>query len=153
MAVIENSVQINRSPEDVFDYLVDLRHELEWNPDAQSMEKLSDGPIGVGTRYLAKWKQSSLIEVECIRFNRPRGWAYSNGGPVSVVFDVTLTPQESGTLLASRFEAQPNGLMKLFFPVFLQVLKRGEKQNMRCIKAALEQTGASHADAASGGAS
>ena len=138
MAVIENSVQIERSPEEVFDYLVDLRNELEWNPDVQSMEKLTDGPIGLGTRYVAKWKQSGLIEVECTRFERPQRWAYTNGGPVSVVFDVTLTPQESGTLLASLFEAHPNGLTRLFFPILLQALKRGEKQNMRCIKAALE---------------
>ena len=140
MAVIENSVQIDRSPDDVFDYLVDLRNELEWNPDAQSMKKLTDGAIGVGTRFLAKWKQSGLIEVECIRFERPHGWAYSNGGSLSVVFDVTLTPQGAGTLLASRFEAHPHGLTKLFFPILLQALRRGEKQNMRCIKQALEQS-------------
>ena len=54
MAVIENSVQIERSPEDVFDYLVDLRNELEWNPDVESMKKLTDGPISVGTKFLAK---------------------------------------------------------------------------------------------------
>ncbi|MCL4249521.1 MAG: SRPBCC family protein [Anaerolineae bacterium] len=140
MAVIENSVQINRSPEEVFDYLVDLRNELEWNPDAQSMEKLTDGPIGLGTKYLAKWKQSQQLEVECIRFERPCRWAYENGGALSVVFDVTLTSQGSGTLLYSRFEAHPHGLLKLYFPVLLQSLKRGEAQNMRCIKQTLEQT-------------
>lgn len=149
MAVIENRVQIDCSPEDVFDYLVDLRNELEWNPDAQSMEKLSDGPIGVGTRFLAKWKQSQLIEVECTRFDRPHGWAYTNGGPLSVVFDVTLTAQGSGSLLTSRFDARPHGLLRLYFPLLLQALKRGEKQNMRCIKAALEQTGAGRPSALS----
>lgn len=46
-------MEIDRSPEDVFDYLVDLRHELEWNPDTQSMEKITEGSIGVGTKYLA----------------------------------------------------------------------------------------------------
>jgi hypothetical protein len=71
MAVIENTVQIDRSPEEAFDYLVDLRNELEWNPGVQSMEKLTEGPIGVGTRFLAKWKQSQLIEVECIRLRTP----------------------------------------------------------------------------------
>ena len=140
MAVIENSVQIDRSPEDVFDYLVDLRNELEWNPGVESMEKLTDGAIGVGTEYLARWNQSSLIEVECVRFERPYRWAYTNGGPISVTFEVTLTPQGTGTLLASHFEAHPHGLMKLFFPVLLQSLKRGEKQNMQHIKHALENS-------------
>jgi uncharacterized protein YndB with AHSA1/START domain len=141
MAVIENRVQVCRSPEEVFDYLVDLRNELEWNPDVQSMEKLTDGPIGVGTRFLAKWKQSKLIEVECIRFERPHRWAYSNGGLLSVVFDVTITLQGTGSLLASRFDARPHGLLKLFFPVLLRELKRAEKQNMHYIKNVLEKAG------------
>ena len=139
MSVIENSVQIARSPDEVFDYLVDLRNELEWNPDAQSMEKLTDGAIGLGTKFLVKWKQSSLIEVECTYFDRPRHWAYTNGGALSVVFDATLTPQGTRTLIVSRFEAHPHGLVKLFFPILLQSLKRAEKQNMRRIKAMLEK--------------
>ncbi|MBZ0318803.1 MAG: SRPBCC family protein [Anaerolineae bacterium] len=139
MAVIENSVQINRSPEDVFDYLVDLRNELEWNPDVESMEKLTNGPIGLGTKFLAKWKQSQLIEVECIRFERPLRWAYSNGGPLSVVFEVTLTPQGNRSLLSSRFDVRPHGLLRLFFPILLRELKRAEKQNMTHIKNILEK--------------
>ncbi len=145
MAVIENSVQIDRSPEDVFDYLVDLRNELEWNPDVQSMAKITDGPIGVGIKFLAKWKQSKLIEVECIRFERPYRWAYSNGGPLTVVFDITLTPQGNATLLASRFDVRPRGLMQLFFPIVLRQLKRAEKQNMAHIKNALEKRGVRNA--------
>lgn len=141
MAVIENNVQIDRSPEEVFDYLVDLRNELEWNPDVQSMAKITDDPIGVGTKFLAKWKQSKLIEVECIPFERPYRWAYSNGGPLTVVFDITLTPQENATLLASRFDVRPRGLMQLFFPIILRQLKRAEKQNMAHIKNALEKRG------------
>ncbi len=142
MAVIENSVRIDRVPDEVFDYLVDLCNELEWNPDVQSMEKLTDGPIGVGTKFLAKWKQSKLIEVECTRFERPYRWAYSNGGPLSVVFDVTITPEGTGCLLASRFDVRPHGLLTLFFPVLLRELKRAEKQNMQNIKNVLEKAGA-----------
>jgi carbon monoxide dehydrogenase subunit G len=145
MAAIENSVQIDRSPEEVFDYLIDLRNELEWNPDVQSMVKITDDLIGVGTKFLAKWKQSKLIEVECIRFERPYRWTYSNGGPLTVVFDVTLTPQGNATLLASRFDVRPRGLMQLFFPIILRQLKRAEKQNMTHIKNALEKASAANA--------
>lgn len=139
MAVIENSVQIDRSPQEVFDYLIDLRNELEWNPDVESVKKLTDGPIGVGTKFLAKWKQSKLIEVECIRFERPNTWVYSNGGPLSVVIDLTITPQGTNSLLYSRFDVRPHGLLRLFFPVLLRELKRAEKQNMSYIKNVLEK--------------
>jgi hypothetical protein len=76
MAVIHNTTLIQRPPVEVFDYLVDLRNELEWNPDVESMEKLTDGPLALGTKYLAKWKQIRLLEVECTRFDRPREWVY-----------------------------------------------------------------------------
>lgn len=150
MAVIENTVQIDRSPAEAFDYLVDLRNELDWNPGVQSMEKLTEGPIGVGTRFLAKWKQSQLIEVECIRFEPPRRWAYSNGGALAVVFEVTLTPLGAGVLLTSRFDAHPQGLLRLFFPVLLRELKRAEKQNMQYIKNILEKAGEINSAALSG---
>lgn len=140
MAVIENSVEINRPPEVVFEYCVDMRNELEWNPDAQSMRKLTDGPMGVGTKFLAKWKQSKLIEVECTKYDRPHAWQYINGGPLSIIFDGAVTPSSNGSTLVVRFDARPHGMMKLFFPILLQILKRAERRNMQRIKNALEKT-------------
>ena len=90
MAVIENSVDIDRPQAEVFDYLVDLRHELEWNPDVVSMEKISEGPVGLGTTYRAKWRQSGTIVCECTRYDPPNGWTYVNGGPVAVTLDISL---------------------------------------------------------------
>ena len=69
------------------------------------MEKVTDGPIGVGTTFLAKWKQSQRIEVECTAFDRPHGWSYVNGGPVAVSFTIRLTPEGDGTRLHSTFDA------------------------------------------------
>ncbi len=140
MAVIRNVVLIERSPEDVFDYLVDLRNELEWNPGTESMKKITDGPVDVGTRFLAKWKQSKQLEVECTNFERPRHWTYTNGGPVSVRLSIELSPTESGTELRSTFDAHPNGLFRIIFPIFIQVMKRQEGRNMTNLKAALERT-------------
>ena len=97
MTTITNTALIRRKPEEVFDYCVDMRNELEWNPSAQSMEKMTDGPLGVGTRFRAKWKQSQLIDVECTAFDRPNGWTYVHGGPVVITLTVRLTPVDSGT--------------------------------------------------------
>ncbi|HEU4868262.1 MAG TPA: SRPBCC family protein [Actinomycetota bacterium] len=138
MTVIENSVHIDRTPEDVFDYLVDLRNELEWNPDAVSVEKTTEGPLGAGTRYLAKWKQSGLVEVECTRYDRPKSWSHVNGGSLAVALDATVTPQDGGSLLQVRFDARPNGMLKLFFPVLVRLLRRSERRTMKNIKVALE---------------
>ena len=87
-AFIENTIEIARTPEAVFDYLADQGNEIHWNPDCVSMQKLTPGPVGVGTRFRAKWKQSPFIETECTRFDG-LGWQYTNGGPIAS-FTVTL---------------------------------------------------------------
>ena len=139
MAVIKNSVEIARPPEAVFDYCVDLRNELEWNPDAQSVEKITEGPIGAGTKFRVKWKQSGLIEVECTKHERPGAWRNVNGGPLAVVFDGRVVPSGNGSKLAVRFDVRPQGTMKLLFPFLLLIIKRSERRNMQRIKQALEK--------------
>ena len=138
MAVIKNSVWIERPVEEVFDYAVDMRNEREFNPDLQSIEKVTDGPVGVGTTYLAKWKQSQQIEVRCTGYDRPREWVYVNGGPVSVTLHIKVEPERGGTRLVSRFDAHPNGWFVLVFPVFLMIMRRAEKGVGLNLKKALE---------------
>ena len=62
--LIENIIEISRSPEDVFDYLSDMGNEVRWNPDCVAIERLTDGPVGVGTRFRAKWKQGPVVFTE-----------------------------------------------------------------------------------------
>jgi Polyketide cyclase / dehydrase and lipid transport len=52
---------VARAPEEVFDFLVDLRNAPQWEPNCQEVEKTSDGPIGKGTTFRAKrgWPGSS----------------------------------------------------------------------------------------------
>ena len=138
MAVIETITEIERPPEDVFDYIVDMTNELEWNPGVQSMEKLTPGPAGVGTKYLAKRKQSGLIEVECVRAERGRHVTFVNGGPIEVTLNVELTPTRSGTRMRAHFDATPRGWFRLIVPVFLLVMKKQEKENLANLKRALE---------------
>lgn len=138
MAVIQNSVVIGRSPEAVFDYLSDPRSELEWNPKVEVMEKLSDGPLGVGTKFRAKWTKSKVVTMECTSYDRPRGWSYVNDGPVTVQLDIALVDHADGTLLTSRFDAHPHGLFRLVFPVFMAMMRREEARNMQLLKKAVE---------------
>jgi hypothetical protein len=138
MAVISNSTHVECTPEEAFDYLVDMRNELEWNPDVVSMEKITDGPIGVGTTFRAKWKQSKLVEVECLEFDRPRRFAYRNGGPVEVQFELRIQPEAGGSRLLVDFDARPKGLFRVVFPLFMLVMRRAEKANMTRIRSALE---------------
>ena len=137
MAVIENHVQVQRSPEEVSDDCSDLRNELEWNPDARSVERLTAGPIGVGTRFLATWKQSGRVEVEHTRYERPRAWSTVARGPLGIRFDARVTPAGPGARLDVRFEVRPRGLARLAFPLLLPVFRRAQRRDMERIAHAL----------------
>ena len=90
--LIENVIEIARTPEDVFDYLSDMGNEVRWNPDCISMEQLTDGPVGVGTRFRAKWKQGPVVFTEVTAYERPSNWTYVNGGSIACDLRITLEP-------------------------------------------------------------
>jgi hypothetical protein len=125
MPVIRNSVLIRCTPEEAFDYLSDHRAELEWNPNCEQMEKITDGPVGPGTKYRAKWKRSPQVELETIEYDRPHHWRMHNGGPIEVTFTCRLEPVAgAGTRLHAEFEPKPHGWFRLIFPIFLLAIRR-----------------------------
>jgi uncharacterized protein YndB with AHSA1/START domain len=139
-AIIENTIEIARTPEAVFDYLADQGNEVHWNPDCVSMDKLTAGPVDVGTRFKAKWKQGPAVVTECTRFERPRTWQYANDGPISVVLTVTVEPTATGaTRMTSRGEWTPHGWFRLIFPVFVLRMRRAERGVVANARRALEE--------------
>lgn len=139
MTVIRNSVVIRCSPEEAFDYLSDHRAELDWNPKCQVMDKLTEGPVGQGTRYRAKWKGSPYVELETVRFDRPRSWTMHNGGPIEVTLTCRLEHVAEGTKLSAEFEPRPHGWFRLIFPIFRLLIRRDEKANMSRLRDGLER--------------
>jgi hypothetical protein len=132
-------VVVRCSPEEAFDYLVDLRNEREWNPDLESVEKLTDGPVGLGTQYRAKWRSAPRpLVVETIAYDRPRSWSGHNGGPVEVTLTARLTAVAEGTRLETEFNATPHGLFRLFFPLFVRKMRKVESANMGHIREILD---------------
>jgi len=137
--VIENVIEIARTPEDVFDYLSNLGNEVRWNPDCLSMEQLTDGPVGVGTRFRAKWKQGPVIFPEVTAYERPRTWTYANGGSIACILRITLEPTSSGgTRMTSHGTWSANGLARLFFPIFIRTMRKAEVQIVASARRALE---------------
>jgi hypothetical protein len=104
-----------------------------------SVERLTDGPVDVGTKFRAKWKQGPAVVTEVTVFDRPRTWTYVNGGSISCVLKITLEPTSGGgTRLTSRGLWKPNGLARLFFPVFIRVMRKAEVQVVANARRALE---------------
>lgn len=150
MTVVRNTTVLPCTPEEAFDYLPDIRSELEWNPDCKLAEKITDGPIDVGTKFRAQWIGSPLVEVEIVEYERPRRWKAHNGGPLEINFVATLEAVPEGTLLTVDFEALPHGWFRLVFPLFLLLLRRQEKENMRRLREIFERKASSSRAALAG---
>jgi len=51
MITLHEKIDVNRPVQEAFDYIADFRTTEEWDSTVVSATKLSDGPIGVGTRF------------------------------------------------------------------------------------------------------
>ncbi|HEX5383825.1 MAG TPA: SRPBCC family protein [Propionibacteriaceae bacterium] len=65
MGRISGEILIKRQVEQVFDYVADQRNEPIYNPRMLHSEKITDGPVGVGTRFRVT-AQSGWREIEML---------------------------------------------------------------------------------------
>ena len=141
MAVLSylSHVVIEASPSDVFDFCSDLRNELAWNSKADVVEKLTDGPVDVGTRYRAHWSNAGDVIVEMIEFDRSRSWATrSSARGMDVLVRGTVGEEDGRTRYTAHVSVHPRGLARLYAPLAVRAMRRQEAANMRLIKNALE---------------
>lgn len=132
---------IRRPADVVFAFCSDLRNELRWNPDARSVELLSTGPLGVGTRFRAKWRGAPSTVVELVQFDPPRAWetkARTMGMEARTA--ASVAPVDGGSRYRIRVELHPRGLSRLLAPMALFVMRRQESRNMARIREAIEAT-------------
>ena len=78
MTGIAGELCIRRPPELLFDVIADERNEPRYNPAMLRIEKLTSGPIGVGTRFEgahAGRRRPVTMTVEVTGYDRPRRMA------------------------------------------------------------------------------
>jgi uncharacterized protein YndB with AHSA1/START domain len=142
--VVENAIVIARSVEDVFDYWVDLAREPEWNPKARRVEKVTDGPIGLGTRFEGEYLKGDTMTIEYVRYERPAAWATVGRSPrLDVNGEGRLSTGEDGVHLFMRMELSPKGTLMLLSPILGRFMHRQQERNLAAIKQALEGSEAS----------
>jgi uncharacterized protein YndB with AHSA1/START domain len=141
MLIIESSVDIARPPQQVFDYLSDLRNERDWNPTLRSVQLLTGEPIGVGSRFRARWAGSSDNTVEYTRYDRPHDWASAAVSRLmDINFSARVTPSRAGSHLEVRMELIPHGAAKLLQPILRRRMRAQETANMARIKSTMERS-------------
>ncbi|MFZ5872330.1 MAG: SRPBCC family protein [Actinomycetota bacterium] len=132
MARIEGEVLIRRPVEEVFDFVADERTEPTYNRNMLRSEKVTDGPIGRGTRFRAiirAGRRTLPMDIEYTAFDRPHLIA-STTRMSTADFNGTLTftPTALGTRLRWSWQTRPKGALRVVAPVLTWFGARQERQ-------------------------
>lgn len=142
---IEKEANIERSPEDVFDFLANSENMPRWRTDLQDVRQISEGPPQKGATYsFVRTRPHVESTVQWVEFVRPRllGWqgAKTRLGPGSLQFSGThtLTPRDGGTHLSSVFLTEFSGLLKVVTLLRAGAVRRELAENYETLKRLLE---------------
>ncbi len=145
MAPIVRSVEISRSPEDVFAYLTDFSRSLEWQENLVSASLEGEEPLRVGshvkmTRRIGRSERKMTNEVT--DHNPPRSFGFRGiDGPIRAIGKGTVEPVGDGT--RSRFtmelDFEGHGIGKLLVPLVVRRQARSDMaKSQERLKARLE---------------
>ena len=125
MPPIVASVEIARTPEDVFAYVTDPSHLPLWQESVIRVDS-DDAPTRVGTRIVVvrrvgRREMESAAEVD--EFQPPTRWGVRGvDGPVRGDVTGTIEPLDNATRsrLTLSLQLRGHGIGKLLLPVFVQ---------------------------------
>jgi carbon monoxide dehydrogenase subunit G len=141
MTGFEMSERIARSPRDVFEFITTPDNAPTILPSVQSMVKLTEGPVGVGTRYretrLMNGK-AEQAELEVVDYVPGEKYAMRNlTAGIETVYRYTFRPEGGGTRVDLACEVRARGLKKLLLPLVVSILKREDGDHLQRVKRAL----------------
>ena len=145
MSKVSGEILIERPVEEVFDYVADQCNEPIYNPRMLQSEKITDGPIAVGTRFCAtarSGRRAVEMLIEVTEFQRPRRFGSRTTMPsFNVDGGLTFEPAAGATRMIWSWEVRPSGRLRLLGPVMARLGRHQEQAIWTGLKAHLEESG------------
>jgi uncharacterized protein YndB with AHSA1/START domain len=143
-AAIRESIEISRSPEDVFAYLDDPSRHGEWQSQIVTTEVETAGPTRVGTRVrqtLRLGGREQEMSYEITEHDPPRSYAFRGmDGPLRPVGHGKVEPVGDGTRsrVTIELDFEAHGLGKVLRPVVVSQARKQVPEDQRQLKERLE---------------
>jgi len=146
MAHSFNRLHTRRSAEHAFDFISDFRHASLWDPRTQSVRKLTDGPIGRGTRFMLRARLFAGLTLdfpyELVEYDRPRTLVLAGRTQFFAYRErVSFVAEEPGTTIDWDAEMRLASLLALGNPLLSAVYQRIGDEATSGIVPALEGAG------------
>ncbi len=142
MAHIKGEIVIERPVEEVFDFVADERNEPRYNKAMLRAEKVSDGPIGRGTRFraeMASMGRRTEMTTEFTGYEPPHRLASSTHmSTMDIHGALTFDPVDGGTRMRWSWDLKPRGAFKLMTPLIRFMGRRLEERIWGSLKKLLE---------------
>lgn len=142
MAHIAGEVTIDAPVGDVFDMVADERNEPRYNPRMVRAEKVSDGPVSRGARFVAEPKgmgSKGRMTVEVLQYDRPhRLRTVVRSSYMQAEGTVTFEEVDGGTRLRWDWDMGLVGAMRVLSPMLAVVGPRWERRNWVGLKEYME---------------
>jgi dehydrogenase/reductase SDR family protein 12 len=142
---VEESIEINRPLQEVFNYVSDVGNYPEWMADALEVRKDTAGPPQQSDRFtLAIKSVGRRFETPYERTSYEANLRYTDravGGPVpNQRWDCTFQEVPGGTRLTRAVEAEMSGILKLLEPIQKRSAERGLRRDLQTLKDVLESS-------------
>jgi hypothetical protein len=130
MSHVRGEIRIDRPVDEVFDYVADERNEPSYNPAMVRVEKLTDGPVGAGTRYRATvvsmGRQVDML-IETTIADRPATLSsVTTMRSARITGTLTFVPEHDATQMTWDWDVTPTGPARILSPVITSVGRRQE---------------------------
>lgn len=144
MVEVEKSITIRRPIGEVFAYVSDIRHSVDWQTGLLEGRKMTEGPLSVGTQFAAVRKfmgRKLETSIEFVEYEPDMLFTFRNiSGPIpfetSYLFE---SAPEGTTTVTIRMEMQPGGFFgNLAEPLIAANLRRDMDTNLGNLKDMLE---------------
>jgi Polyketide cyclase / dehydrase and lipid transport len=140
---VEGEIVINRPVEEVFDFVADERNEPRYNPRMGTAELITEGPIGVGSRFRAvtvSMGRSVEMIIEFTGYERSRRLASSTHlSSMDLAGTLTFEPLAGGTRMRWSWEVAPRGALRLLSPLVGRMGRSQERRIWTGLKRLLEE--------------
>ena len=126
---VEQTFNIRARPEQVFDYMTDPANLAQWQTSKTSVEQITPGAPGVGTRFRERTKPPGGREfeqiVEFTEFVRPRRFTtHIVEGPQPIDGTWTMRPAGEATEVTFVAEGELRGPLRLLGPLTKRLIAR-----------------------------
>ena len=144
MAPVIDTIEIARSPEEIFAYIDQLERHGEWQTQIVSVTRETEGPTRVGTRATDVRKTpmgKQSVTYEITEYDPPRTVSFRGlNGPIRPVGAITIEPLGEGrSRLTLNLELQGHGLFgKLIAPLAQRDAHRQVPKDQQRMKERLE---------------